>query len=282
MAGIFWLAVLGLIIYLIMRDKPVQPIQSPEARLAQRNIEWSDFIAGYRKVVKGKAERALIDRMLADIKAQGLIATTWEMPEEEEGISQPGLNPAQTYAVLATNSPNLEFESTPISPPSPKVDLDNISLLLYFGAFLFVASVGLFIVFGGANGAVRTIAVLAVTGALYSVGIWLFHSKPKLIQAGIAFSGIGMTIAPLVGVAAYYYLFEQTSGPAVWFVTSLMCFGMYIHALWTFRRPLVSYILIFTFLSLFESGVSIMTAPIYYFGWAMALVGIILSFVSRL
>src|SRR5687768_12735256 len=46
--------------------------------------------------------------------------------------------------------------------------------------------------------------------------------------------------------------------------------------------PLISYILIFTFLSLFESGVSIIQAPIYYFGWGLAFVGIILALSARL
>ncbi len=279
MAGIFWLAVLGLIIYLLMRDNGKKPsIQSPDVRLSERNLEWARFIAGYRTIAKSKSEKELIERMLADIEAQGLVPTFWGMPEDHKQTAQ-GL---ERLALATSPAAATVFEPEPLSPPPPKIELDNVSLLLYFGAFLFVASVSLFIVFGGANGAVRTFAVLAVTAALYSTGIWLFRSKPKLEQAGVAFSGIGMTIAPLSGVAAYNYLFAQTNGPAVWFVTSLLCMGMYAHALWVFRRPLVSYILIFTFLSLFESGVSIISAPIYYFGWAMALVGIILSIASRL
>lgn len=280
MVGLLWLVGLGLLIYLLSRGGKSEPhIDSAEIQLMRRNIEWSKFIEGYKTVAKSKPEKELIQRMLADIKAQGLVVTTWSMPETEE-LQQ--LEQVQSSSTTATTQASTsEYITTPL-PQTPKVELDNVSLLLYFGAFLFVASVGLFIVFGGANGAVRTIAVLAVTGVMYSTGIWLFRSKPKLEQAGIAFSGIGMTIAPLVGFAAYYYLFEQVHGPSVWFATSILCFGLYIHALWTFRRPLVSYILIFTFLSLFESGVSIVSAPIYYFGWAMALVGIILSLASRL
>ncbi len=279
MAALFWLAILGLIIYLLVRDYgPKTDVQSPEARLAERNAEWARFIDGYRNVAKTKSEKALIERMLADIKSQRLVAAAWEMPDDREHDlgdleELPSMNAATAAAA---------FEPDPLPLPPPKVDLDNISLLLYFGAFLFVASVGLFIAFGGANGVIRTFAVLAVTGILYASGMWLFHNKPKLKQAGVAFSGIGMTIAPLSGVAAFNYLFNQTNGPVVWFATSLLCLGMYAHALWVFRQPLVSYILIFTFLSLFESGVSIISAPVYYFGWAMALVGIILSIASRI
>lgn len=276
---LFWLIILGLIIYLLVKsDKKPDP-NSLEARLAERNTQWIRFIAGYHNIAKSKTEKALIDRMLSDVEKQGL-TTRGEviMPYTEAQATK-----YTAKSTLVATEESYDFGPDPAPKvDTPKIELDNASLLLYFGAFLFVASVGLFITFGGANGAVRTIAVFLVMGVLYSAGIWIFRSKPKLVQAGIAFSGIGMTIAPLVGLAAYYYLFEQTGGPAIWFVTSLMCMLMYIHALWVFRRPLVSYILIFTFLSLFESGVSIISAPIYYFGWAMALVGIILAVSSRL
>lgn len=274
---LFWLLILGLIIFLLSRGGKTPSSDNVESKLAQRNIEWIKFIAAYRKVAKTKSEKALIDRMLNDADKQGIVAGLQiaEPPSE--------LDPAP--ATMAVAASEVEYQYEPVAETkysAPAIETDNVALLLYFGAFLFVASVGLFIAFGGANGAVRTTATFLVMGVMYGMGIWLFNNKPKLAQAGIAFSGMGMTIAPLVGFAAYYYLFAQANGPIVWFVTSLMCMAMYIHALRVFRRPLISYILIFTFLSLFESGVSIIDAPIYYFGWAMALVGIILAVASRL
>src|SRR5690606_34896035 len=125
-------------------------------------------------------------------------------------------------------------------------------------------------------GQLRTLAVIIVMSVLYASGIWLYRTKSKLQPAGLAFTGIGMTIAPLVGMAAYYYIFDQTNAPVVWFATSILCMSMYAHALVALRKPLINYILIFTFLSLFESSVSILEAPIYYFGWSMAFVGILL------
>lgn len=274
---LFWLLILGLIIFLLTRDGKKPRPESTEARLAEHNIEWIRFIAAYRNLAKNKSEKALIDRMLSDADKQGISAGAI--------LTEPGLELVQKQPQMAAATAQVDYQYEPVPAREyniSKVETDNVSLLLYFGAFLFVASVGLFVAFGGANGAVRTTAAFLVMIVMYGAGIWLFRNKPKLVQAGIAFSGMGMTIAPLVGVAAYYYLFAQTNGPAIWFATSLMCMAMYIHALWIFRQPLVSYILIFTFLSLFESGVSIIEAPIYYFGWAMALVGIILAVASRL
>lgn len=144
--------------------------------------------------------------------------------------------------------------------------------------FLFVAAVGLFVAFAGASGWIRTLAVLFVTLALYATGQWVYRSKPALKPAGLAFVGIGVAIAPLVGVAAYSYI-SGTSPQAVWFVTSLFCLALYSHALVSLRKPLINYIFIFTLLSLFESGVAILDAPIYYFGWAMAAIGLLLQIV---
>jgi hypothetical protein len=53
-----------------------------------------------------------------------------------------------------------------------------------------------------------------------------------------------------------------------------------VHALFTLHKPLLSYLLIFTFLSLFESGISLINAPIYYLGWGLAAVGIILQLLN--
>lgn len=245
--------------------------------LAQRNEEWVSFIASYKNTVKTAAEKALIARMLTDIKKQGLSAKLDIVEpafEHEPVVSSPHTK-TQTAPLHVTTAHTQPAQAT-LSVQEP---LDNTTMLLYFGAFLFVASIGLFISFGGATGWLKTAAVALVMFVLYSSGIWLYRNKTKLKPAGLAFAGIGMSIAPLVGLAAYTYIFkDQARG--VWFLTSILCMGMYLHALVTIRKPLVSYIFIFTLLSLFESGVSIINVPIYYFGWAMALTGMLLQIAS--
>ncbi len=280
--GLLGLIIVGLLLYWLLK-KPAKPqSESAELQLIRRNTEWVEFIKGYRKVATTKAERAMVEKMLADIQGQGL-ANTQELVSYSAMVKQSeqvaNLGGAQERPAVI---PTYTAASVAVEPSKPAIELDNTTLLLYFGAFLFVASVGLFITFGGANGILRTVAVLLVMASLYGSGVWIFRTKPKLEQAGLAFAGIGMTIAPLAGVAAYYYLFGQTNGAFVWFMTSLVCLGMYAHALVVLRKPLINYILIFTFLSLFESGVSILAVPIYYFGWAMAFVGILLVLFSRL
>jgi hypothetical protein len=287
------LLILGLITFLIYKlsssPTPKPQILTSDARLSQRNQEWILFIAGYLNKVKSPIEKKLLQRMLDDIDEKGLATDVTrakvlgtDLSQASAIVSRPSVSDAMEYEIAKVNEVETSYTEIKLTEHEPNVQLDNASLLLYFGAFLFVASVGLFIAFGGTNGGIRTLAVLVVMAVLYGGGQWLFHTKPKLEQAGLAFAGMGMAIAPLAGVAAYYYLFDQSHGPLIWMLTSLLCIGMYAHALISLKRPLISYLLIFTFLSLFESGVSIIEAPIYYFGWAMALTGIILTLLSRM
>lgn len=263
--------------------------QAEEALLRRRNREWVGFIIGYRAVVKTEAEKKLITRMLDDIRDQGLATTNevdWLASNQTAAADAAGNKraPAAISQEMASTMPAASGErqvlrEVPPAKDAQAVRLDNISLLLYFGAFLFVAAVGLFVAFAGASGWIRTLAVLFVTLALYATGHWVYRSKPALKPAGLAFVGMGVAIAPLVGVAAYSYI-SGTSPQAVWFATSLFCLALYGHALLSLRKPLINYIFIFTLLSLFESGVAILDAPIYYFGWTMAAIGLLLQVVT--
>ncbi len=295
MGLLFLLGLAGLIIWAISADSTKR--KKTQRNLDQRNQEWIDFIAGYYRVAPSTKEKALVQRMLADISEQNLGQPTspipvhapkievWEVPGQAHA-------PATGTAVQATGArvPDYVAEdaayvatSKPLTPEKEKanIQLDNASLLLYFGAFLFVASAGLFVAFGGADGVVRTFVVMLVTAVLYTGGIWLHHNRPRLKQAGQAFAGMGVVLAPLIGATLYTYVFNESQGILVWFLTSAVCLALYTHALFVFRSSLMSYLLIFTFLSLFESGVGIASVPVYYYGWGLAFVAIGLQLFQR-
>ncbi len=255
------------------------PLEQPrtKAKIYQINQQWVDFVAGYYHVAKDDKEKALLLRMLGDLQQQG-------MPNPQIPVTDVGAQ-AQKHTTSASSVAAMETASTPqLTIPVPSYQLpeparppiDNATILLYFGAFLLVAAAGLFVAFGGASGGVRTFIIAVVAAMLYCGGFWLWYSKPKLKQAALTFIGIGIVLVPLVGLAAYSYVFND-AGRAVWLTTSLICLGVYSHALWVLRNPLLEYVLIGTFVSLFESAVAIMHAPVYYFGWGLAAVGIIVQ-----
>lgn len=282
---ILLLIIVIVVIWSLVKQKPTATSNNHVQELEQRNIDWAKFIASYKSKVNIKSQKDLIDTMISDIKAKGLPVDKFPSYTSSAIDLSDGIEGAPTPEVhkLSSEGSAPKVFATSAQVTKPKIDsvpLDNSTLLLYFGAFLFVASVGLFVSFAQANGILRTSAVALVTLVLYSGGIWLYQNKPKLKPAGLAFSGIGIATMPLVGLAAYNYVFVNQARE-VWFLTSIVSMILYAHALIKLRKPLINYIFIFTFLSLFESGVSITNAPIYYFGWAMALVGICLQIISK-
>lgn len=282
MGFLIFVGIVVLILILISKDSKSRQSSSaipPGDWRQQYDAGWARFIASYRKDSKLKAEKLLIDKMLSDLRTQGY-AVPQDVYSDEIAPQVYGYPEVERPADVMPQANTMPaVVSMPQQHSSTK--LDNASLLLYFGAFLFVASVGLFVAFGGFPGGVRTFAVALVAATLYGGGVWIFRNRVALNQAGLAFAGIGIAIAPFVGLAAYGFVFNKSSGALIWFVTSLVCMGMYLHALFTLRKPLLNYILIFTFLSLVLSGVSVVDAPIYYFGWGLGAVGILLSVLGR-
>ncbi|MEI7632596.1 MAG: hypothetical protein WCJ60_04765 [bacterium] len=270
----FSLLLLILVLYLIFKNNKNEPngpnITDSEVKAYDKG--WVNFIKSYRLIVKTKSEKALLERMLLDLNKQG-----YKDYDELPAISNKlNINSTQFVANIAQVPIHQPVEKT-----KAQVQLDNASLLLYFGAFLLVASAGLFVAFGGLNGTLRTFVVLLVAFVLYGGGIWIYDNRPRFKQAGTAFVGIGMAIAPLIGLAAFTYIFDKQNGATVWLGTSALCLGMYYHALIKLRNPLLNYLLIFTFVSLFEASIAVVNVPLYFFGWGLAIIGLSLSIIAR-
>jgi len=287
--GLLLLIALGLIIWAASSSTR----KNTEKSTAQRiNQQWVEYLAGHYAASSKPADKAVLGRILADLEVQGMPLPSLAL---QESIRRPG-QPAQGVATQASqaaaaspmtwqtpyhaDTPNswsqTHFEQGFPAQNKTKNDLDNTTILLYFGAFLFVAAAGLFVGFGGATGGLRTATVLVVALAFYFGGLWLYDNKAKLRMAALTFVGIGIALAPLVGVAAYAYVFRQ-HGAWVWFATSAFCLGLYALALVRLKHPLLEYILIGTFVSLFESTVSIVDGPVYYYGWMLAACGLLLQ-----
>ncbi|MCA9330709.1 hypothetical protein KC957_01565, partial [Candidatus Saccharibacteria bacterium] len=273
------LIIIVLLLWAIFGRSNKQQNDTTPGSLSSHNQQWVQFIAGYLPLAKTKGERSLLRRMLKDTVDQNIVDP--EFVQALDRDEQYSAQPAGTQAPMVSDAraePDVTISAShDISVP--RRQLDNTSLLLYFGAFLFVASMGLFVAFSGASGVVRTSGVLIVSLVLYFGGLWVHDQKQALKPAGLAFVGIGIATAPLVGVAAYKYIPTSTQG-LVWFITSLFCLVLYAHALVKLKAPLLNYILIFTLLSLFESSVSIVNVPVYYYGWVMAALGIGLQALS--
>lgn len=254
------IAILLIITVAIVIDKLTskrQPTSQQSSRPDSTSTDeaWRQYIASFRGQITTREEQLLIEHMLAGSPAHGNKTST-----------------KQRQSVSATPTATTSSPPKVIKAPTKQ---DNALILLYFGAFLFVAATGLFVGFGELTGTVRTALVAILAAAMYGGGIWIFSHTTRLKQAGIGFAAIGMAIVPLVGLAAYNFIFEQAQAPAVWFLTSVVCLGLYTHAMVVFRSTLIGYLQIFTLLSLFESSIAVINAPLYYYVWALSLTGLL-------
>ena len=168
------------------------------------------------------------------------------------------------------------------APAAPAID--NINLILYLGAFLVVVSAGIFVGynFETLSGTFKTIFLALFAAIFYIIGLWLYLRQTKLRPAGVTFTGIGLVLLPLVGLAAYNFTPLHDHGPATWFVTSIITLACYILTLRLTRQTYIAYLVAFTTLSTFESAISLFSFPVYWFGWGMATVSILLLSLTRL
>ena len=162
--------------------------------------------------------------------------------------------------------------------------LDNINVLLYLGAFLVVVSAGIFVGynFETLSGWFKTIFLGVFAALFYGIGLVLYMRLPKLRPAGVTFTGIGLILLPLVGAAAYNFTSLHDHGAATWFATSVFTLAAYAATLRLTRQTYVAYLMAFTCLSLFESSIALIDLPLYWFGWGMGLMSIVLFTLGRL
>jgi hypothetical protein len=255
----FWILILLLFLYWLIRISNKRP--------GNDDKYWLNYIASFKDVAKTSRERKIIDTILHGGNPKDVDAKE-EKTDEISKLAAVESMPSQSIVK--------EDREWPVRSRKQSQPLDGTLLLLYFGAFLFVTAVGLFVAFASLSGTARTLLVLLTMAVMYFGGFWLHNRNERLKPAGVAFVAIGMAIAPLVGVAAYHYMTSRTDGPAVWFITSVLCVGMYAYALHKIRTTFISYLFIFSFLSLFESAVSIVDSSVQYYAWGLILAGMAL------
>jgi hypothetical protein len=205
---------------------------------------------------------------------KNVIAEPWQPEPPTENIQTTPLvyEEKTAQSVVGISEPHNDF--------AIKNYVDNTSLLLYFGAFLFITSVGLFVAFGDVEGVQRTALVALVALLMYGSGFYLWNTKKKLQQVGEAFIGIGMMAIPFVGITAYNNNSTGSNAASIWLVTSIVALLMYAATIIYLRTTFVSYLLIGSLVSLSQSFVGITESPVYYFIWMLAITGILMQFLS--
>jgi hypothetical protein len=249
------------------------------------------------------SEWEIRNKVAGEIRAQGTqyktagqkqvveeMAQTVEYFASHNYVQQPAdAQPVVEYSqeihqqALATSTvPDIAETRVEYETPWKKLQLlDSVTILLYLGAFLLLASIGLYVGFGtGAR--IKAVLVLLLTIVFYFAGLQLYERTKRLRPAGLTFVAIGMAALPMGGAATYFYAFNKTHGAAVWLTTSLIGLLMYIVALQKLKSPLISYVVVFSSLSVVLSSISALGLAPFYFIQGLGISGLVFLFVSQL
>ncbi|OFI37550.1 hypothetical protein BIU82_10410 [Arthrobacter sp. SW1] len=197
-------------------------------------------------------------------------------------IAQPVAKP-QAAAVPAAPprpAPTVAPMTPPAPPPTPeelaakaerkaKRERQNINITLYVASLLLVASAALFIG-SGLPAALRFAGVWVITVLFYAGGFILAAKAPRLRAAALAFTGTGLALIPVTGLAMYNFVLHH--GPSAWLVTSLAGTAAYVFAAVRLDSKVLAYLSLTFVVSSAWSGVSMLGgALVWYF---VALIGL--------
>lgn len=190
--------------------------------------------------------------------------------------------PSPTASVpprIPPQSPAASFQPYPETPAErqarrEKRDRQNINITLYVASLLLVAAAALFI---GTSlpPMLRFAGVCAVTALFYGAGFVLHARVPRLKPAAVAFTGTGLALVPVTGLALYNFALHH--GPSAWLITSLIGTAAYVAAAVRLESRVLVY-LSFTFVaSTAFSGVSILGGALVWYFAALIAVAVLLT-----
>lgn len=253
----------------------------------KQHPEPRDYAAGNKLAVirrlVGNTDLSPQDRIAAIAEIVGAIQGDYEQPPAADVGSKPAAATPLATTPTPTQGEQLDEQvpsvsNTPV--PVSAISLSRSEQLLYFGAFLFVTSVGLFTAFADVSGVIRTMLVALVAVVMYGSGFYLYNSTNRLRTAGEAFVGIGMILLPLIGVAAYGYIFNQQYGAVIWLMTSFVALAVYALTILRLQTTFVAYLMIGGLVSSMLSMVSVIDGPLYMFIWMLTLSGLVVQLLS--
>jgi hypothetical protein len=155
-----------------------------------------------------------------------------------------------------------------------KRDRQNINITLYVASLLLVAAAALFI---GTSlpPMMRFAGVVTVTALFYSAGFVLHARVSRLRPAAVAFTGTGLGLVPVTGLALYN--FALPNGPTAWLMTSLVGTVAYVAAAARLESRVLVYLSLTFLASTAFSGVSVLGGALVWYFVSLIGVAVLLS-----
>ncbi|MDR6684903.1 hypothetical protein J2Y41_000450 [Arthrobacter sp. 1088] len=180
-------------------------------------------------------------------------------PTPQQQQFQPTLTPRESPETVAARK--------------EKRDRQNINITLYVASLLLVAAGALFV---GTSlpGVFRLVAIWAITILFYASGLIIQRRVPRLRPAAMAFTGTGLALVPVTGLAMYNFALHD--GPMAWLITSLLGTAAYVYAALRLDNKVLALLSLSFVVSTAWSGVSVLGgALVWYF---TALIGVAILF----
>ena len=200
--------------------------------------------------------------------------TAWIAPQ-----GQPGPLPMQRSAPPpGTPGPAYPQESAADrAARKEKRDRQNINTTLYVASLLLVAAGSLFIG-TGLPAVLRFAGVVAITALFYAGGLILHTKAPRLRPAALAFTGTGLALIPVVGLAMYN--FTLPDGPAAWLVTSFIGTVAYVAAAVRMDSKVLAYLSLTFAVSTACSGISVVGGALVWYFAALIAIAVVLTLLA--
>ncbi|MCC9192633.1 hypothetical protein LOC59_03055 [Arthrobacter sp. zg-Y916] len=194
---------------------------------------------------------------------------------EAAGTPRPwGNAPAAAGAVRPPAHPPQPVKSeAELAREKRRRDLRNINITLYAGSLLLVAAASLFIGISIPEQA-RFAGVVALTVLFYAAGL-VVHSRRKALRpAAVAFTGTGLALIPVVGLALYNFLLPDAA--LAWLVTSVVGSAAFAYAAARLESRVVTYLaLTFLISTALASGASLRAGIVWAFLFTVLLATLI-------
>ncbi len=156
-------------------------------------------------------------------------------------------------------------------------DRQNINVTLYVASLLLVAAAALFV--GTAlPPMMRFAGVCSVAALFYGSGFILHHRVPRLKPAAVAFTGTGLALVPVIGLALYSFVWQN--GPAAWLATSLVGTLAYIAAALRLESRVLAYLSLTFLVSTAWSGMAVLGAALVWYFVMLIAVAVLFTLLS--
>lgn len=186
----------------------------------------------------------------------------------------------------------VQGSSPPPQPPRPappqesaadraarkeKRDRQNINTTLYVASLLLVAA-GFLFIGTGLPEVLRFAGVVAITALFYAGGLVLHSKASRLRPAAVAFTGTGLALIPVAGLALYN--FTPLGGSAAWLVTSSIGTVAYLAAAVRMDSKVLAYLSLTFVVSTAWSGISVLGGALVWYFAALIAIAVILTLLA--